>query len=212
MLDDDDREAALAQRSDPVEKLLDFRGIEPGRRLVDHQEPRSGCQRTRKLEHPLLAVGERCGDDRSALIEPHEGKQLHRLLARSNMITPERGAVKDVLPSWNVVVDVKPGDDVGEHRQLLEQSNLLERAPETEPHSAVCRQTDEVDTVEDHAPGVGLVESAHQIEQSRFSGAVRADDREDRAGWNIERDIGHCTNAAEALAQTIRAKQERDRG
>ena len=75
-------------------------------------------------------------------------------------------------------MDVKARDHVVEHRQALEQADFLECAREPEPRALVRRQADEIDAIEDDSAGVRLIKPAHQVEQRRFAGPVRPDDRE----------------------------------
>jgi hypothetical protein len=48
------------------------------------------------------------------------------------------------------------------------------------------RQADEMDSVKDHPAPVWLIEAAHQVEQRRFAGPVRADDGKHAAMRNVE--------------------------
>src|SRR5437660_1772422 len=107
--------------------------------------------------------------------------------------------MEDVLPGRDVVMEMKGGDDIAEHRQAPEQPDLLERAREAEPRALVRRQADDIDTVEDDPARIRLIEPAHQIEQRRLAGSVRSDDRKHAAMWNIERNIAHRLHAAEPL-------------
>ena len=56
--------------------------------------------------------------------------------------------MNDVLPGRDVMMDMKARDHVVEHRQVLEQPDLLEGAREAEPHALVRLPADEVDAVE----------------------------------------------------------------
>ena len=71
-----------------------------------------------------------------------------RLGAAARVIAPERRPVDEILPGRDVVMDVKARDDVVEHRQLLEQPDLLEGARDAEPHAPVRRQSAEVGAAE----------------------------------------------------------------
>ena len=56
VLDQDDRRSIIAKRPDTIEKAVDFRSIKARRGLIDQQELRFCCKRTRELEHPLFAI------------------------------------------------------------------------------------------------------------------------------------------------------------
>ena len=92
----------------------------------------------------------------------------------------------NILPRGYIVTDVKGGDDIVEHRHAAEQPDLLERAGKPETRALVRRQPDELDTIEAHLAGIGLIEPAHQVEQRRFAGPIRTDDRKHLAGPNSE--------------------------
>jgi hypothetical protein len=65
---------------------------------------------------------------------------------------------------------------------------------------------DEVNVVEGHATGVGLIDAAHQIEQGRFARPIRSDDGKNNAAGDVQRNIAHRLNPAEALVEPLGAK------
>src|SRR5438309_3849416 len=68
-------------------------------------------------------------------------------------------------------------------------------------------QPGEIHAVERQRTRVRLIDAAHQVEKSRFTSAIRADDGEHRAIGNFERNVAHRAHAAETLVQARRAKQ-----
>src|SRR5271166_1374354 len=160
-----------------------------------------------EFEHALLAVGKRGRGELLPPFETDEGKECHRRIAAARVVATEGGGVDEVLPGRDIVMNVKGGDDVVEHRQAPEQPNFLERARKTEPRALVRGQADEIDAVEDDAARIRLMEPAHQVEQRRLAGPVRADDRKHAAARSSERNIAHRLHAAEPFVQTLRAQQ-----
>src|SRR5262249_42665106 len=178
---------------------LHFRSVETGGGFVKHEQPGRGRERAGKLEHALLATGARGGEHGRARFQSDEAQQTDRLRAAAGVIARECGAVHDVLPARNVVMDMESGDDIAENRELLEKPYLLECSGEAEAYAFVRRHADEVDAVEDHSAGVRLIEPAHQVEQRRFARPVRPDDRKDAAMGDAERNIANRVYPAEAF-------------
>ena len=57
--------------------------------------------------------------------------------------------------------------------------------------------------IEGDGAGVRLQTAADQIEERALAGAVRADDRGERAGREGDRDVGDGRDAAEGFMQTL---------
>ena len=148
------------------------------------QEARPGRERAREFEHALLAVGERACE-RDAPRRPARRRPAAPCASARQRAWSRRngGAVDEILPGRDGVMDVKARDDVVEHRKLPEQPDLLERARDAEPHAAVrrqCRPRSVPPKIK--RAGIRLIDPADQVEQRRLAGAVRPDDGEDRAG------------------------------
>src|SRR6516162_4094186 len=54
MLDHDDRHAASRKRLDLSGDPVELRRVEAGGKLVEQEEPRTGCERAHQIEHLLL--------------------------------------------------------------------------------------------------------------------------------------------------------------
>jgi hypothetical protein len=63
----------------------------------------------------------------------------------------------------------------------------------------VRRQADEIDAIKDHSPHVRLIDPAHQIQQCRFAGPVRTDDRGYFALPHAQRNVANRLHSAESL-------------
>ena len=207
MLDHEQREPALAEPGEPLHETLDLRSIQPGRRLVRHQEPRPCGERPRNLQHPLRSVGERAGDHAGAVRQPDEGQELTRLLAEPGAVAAIGAAVENVLPGRDVVMDVEARQDVVEDGEVPEEPDLLERAGEPQARAPVGGKPREVHGAEPHPAGVGRGDPVQEIEERRFPGAVGADQSEDGAPRDLERDRLHGLDAAEPLGQRLGAEE-----
>ncbi len=136
-----------------------------------------------------------------------EIEKLCRLLAAAPLVVGENRAVHHILPGRDAVMDMKSRDHVLKHAELLEQADLLERSRNAEPHAPVRGHSRQIAALERQRPGIGLIDTADQIEQRRFPRPVRPDDRENRAGRNVERNVRHRFHAAEILVQPLRLQQ-----
>src|SRR5215468_11513940 len=107
MLDEAKRRAVAAKHVDAIKQNLDFGGVEPGRRFVDHEQ--TGCcrKRTRDFKHPLLAIGERSRQQMSAPLKPHERQQALSFAATALAVSPPHRSVNDILPDRNIMASVK---------------------------------------------------------------------------------------------------------
>src|ERR1700736_5855943 len=158
---------------------------------------RGAVASARKLEHALLAIGQRSGERGRALFEPDEGEELHRLLASARVIARKSATVENVLPGWNGVMNVQRRQNVCEHAQVTKQPDLLKCARQPEPRAPMCRHSGEIAAVERHAARIGRIEPAHEIEQGRLARAVRTDDGKDGSAGNRKRKVAHRMHPAE---------------
>ena len=86
----------------------------------------------------------------------------------------------------------------------------LKSASHPSPHPPLLRQTGDILAVEDDAPGTGRQESAHQIEESGLSGAVRTDDGAQFTGGDIHRNAVDSNEASEVARDVLYLKQVHD--
>src|SRR5437667_7218850 len=206
VLDHHHRDAAPAELLEPLQQELDLGGVQPGRRLVEHEQARPRRQRARDLQHALLPVRQRAGALAGTRLQPDEREQRARFLAEAPGI-----AVNEIFPQRHVLMDVEAGEHVLEQRELLEEADLLEGASDAEPHAAVRRQADQACLFKMQGSGIGLVEARQQVEQRRLAGAVRPDQREDRFFRHADRNVLHRAHAAEALADLFGLQNHRMR-
>src|SRR5947207_3155270 len=153
VLDDEHRDALPADLLQPFQQKIDFRRVEAGRGLVEHEQARPRRQGARDLQHALLPVRQRPGALAGTRLQPDEREQRARLLAEAPGI-----AVNEIFPERRILVDVEAGEHVLEQRELPEQADLLESARHAEPHAAVRRQADQVCFLKMQGSRIGLVD------------------------------------------------------
>src|SRR3954469_4240523 len=204
VLDHDDGRAALADQGKSFKEQPDFSRVQTCGRLVEHEELRPCGERPGNLEHALLTIGKRAGPIVAPVSKTHRGKKIHRLVAESPC-----PAGKKALPQRYVLADVEAGEHVLEQGKLLEEADFLEGAGDAKPRTLVCRQPDQVGLVEGERAGIGLIDAGEEVQERRLAGAVGADQREDRAGRDVQRHVVHRAHAAETLVQLFGLEERR---
>ena len=141
VLDHENRERQLvAQPSDQLGDLVRLLGVHPGRRLIEHQQPRPRRERARDLEPAAIGVGERVGGLVPAvagepLAEEREhlgcdGIDLALLAARARQ-------AEDRLGRRGLGVAVGRRLDVLLDAHVLKQPQALERPRDPHPRDPV---------------------------------------------------------------------------
>jgi hypothetical protein len=148
VLNQNNRRPVATKRPDTIEKTIDFGRIETSRRLVDQQELRFCCECARKFEHPLLAIRQRSGKHMKTRRHANEMQQLHGAFAAPLLIDPESRTVRNVLPRWDLVVNMKSRDHILQHAELLEQADLLKGPGDAKPHAPMRGQGRQVRAIE----------------------------------------------------------------
>ncbi len=90
-------------------------------------------------------------------------------------------------------VDLQREGDVVEDGRVLEQVELLEDHADVLPRVAqlAARQGGQVAAADQHLAGVGALEQVDQAQQGRLAGAALADQAEDVALMDVERQRSH---------------------
>src|SRR6266480_4130096 len=101
------------------------------------------------------------------------------------------------------IARVRGDPDIFLHRQPVEHALDLQGARDAETADLVRLEAADVASRGEHAARVRGEKSAHQIEQRRFSGAVRADDRVQPARCQRQTDVVDSDQAAEALGEAL---------
>ena len=140
MLDHQDGDAELADLDDQLAELSRLLRIEAGRRLVEKQQLRLGCERAREFHAPLQAVGKTscrglCELAKTKRVEDRECTRVRcRLLPARERHRQER------RPEAVLHAAVLTEQDVFEHRQTREEPQILERSADAKAADAVTFQ------------------------------------------------------------------------
>ena len=196
LLHEDDRYAQRVDLPDDLADLGRHDRREPHRRLVEQQELRPRHERAGDREHLLLAAGERAGALASALLQ--DGKVLvdHReRLGRVGLAPAEVRAHLQIL----------------EHGHLGEEPSSFRYVRDPEAHDLVRRQAENRRLLEMDVAAAGSDEPAERAKARRLARAVRADQADDRARRNVERDALHGFHRAVANAEVLNLEHARAR-
>ena len=181
----------LRTSSTPVLRL-DRR--QPGQHFVEQQQFRLGRQRARDLEPALFGRDQIAGQHVGARAEAAKFQHLVRLAAG---IAHHGGA------------DQRADDDVVDDRHGLEALDDLEGAADAALAALGRRQRGDVLAVEDDRALGRRQHAGDQVEQRRLAGAVRADQADDFAAPDRDRDVAVGDQAAEALPDAAGFEQWR---
>ena len=174
VVDEQDAGAVLLHGANRGGEARDLRLGEPRGRLVHEHEARLGGERASDAEPPLVTVRDR----RRGLARIRGQVEEREKLVGAPRGLPLRGA------------DAERGDlDVLPHRQPAEGVAVLERPRETVAAAPVRRPARDVAVLEQHAPLRRPVEAAENVDERGLPGAVRADQPDDLALPQLERDV-----------------------
>ena len=98
-------------------------------------------------------------------------------------------------------------EQVLQHGRLLEQLDVLKRAGDAEGGHVIGLEAQKILAVESDRPRGRRIETRHQIEQRRFSGAVRPDKREHFALIHMHGNVVYGDDAAKALRDILDFKK-----
>ena len=172
------------QLADDVEDLLDQNGREAHGGLVEHQQLRAAHKRSAHREHLLLAAGERSGDLPAALFQARKARVDVRNAGTHG------GARLGVCAELKVFLNGHLEEDVSALRDLRE----------TTGDDLVRRDGVEVLPLEAHAAAARVEQTGNGVQHGGFARAVRADERHDLAGVDVE---GHALHGVDAAVENI---------
>ncbi len=177
-----------------------------GRRLVEQDHRRVAGDRHADLERPLLGVGEHARRRIAArghpdLLERALGALAH--VGEPAHAAPERVAIAE-RPQHAAA-------DVLVHRKTREDVRDLEAARQSAPIDPVRRAPGDLLAPQADRARRRRELPAHQVEERRLAGAVRADDGVPLALRDTERDAADDRRRAEALAHVAQLERERGR-
>src|SRR5581483_9605299 len=182
--------------------------VHPRRRLVEQEQLGRRRERARHLEPALVAVRQAVRVAVRAAGERAEGEQLASALLRLTLLAAQTGRARDAAHDPAFEPGVHADKDVLERGHLLEQADVLERAPDPALGDVVRRLAGDVRAVEDDATRGRLVDAGDHVEEGRLAGAVRTDQRDDRAARDREVDVVDRDEPAELLAERVGLQED----
>ena len=192
------------EREQELGEPLALAAGEPGRRLVEHHQSRLGDARHPDLELALLAVREVDATSVSSLVAERDlVRRAARALADARR-RRGRGTHRSRPPSradeGEVDVVLAPSGPAKEPRLLVACGRARARAA---PARAACVTSCPSPR---SCPTIGGKSPAIEVEQRRLAGPVRAEDRAALAVRDVEVDVAHGLDAAEAPADPPQAE------
>src|SRR6266567_731287 len=100
-----------------------------------------------------------------------------------------------------------PGHDVLERGHVEKDLQVLERAPDAGSGEFVRRRAGKVALAEDDAARARHIDAGQEVEQGRLARAIGADDRMNRSGSGLPREIIDGAHSAEFLRQPLDAQR-----
>ena len=192
MRHDDERGADAPLHVHELElRLLAQAPVERAERFVEQQDLRLARERTRERHALALPAGELVGAALAELLEPHELQHLrHARLAPVARQALLAQAERDVLA----------------HAQVGEQRVALEH----QVHGPLVRRHGRhVDAVDEDAAGIGPLEPREHAQQRALAGARAAEQREEFALHDVERNVVDGDDVGEALADALQPQVRR---
>jgi len=191
--DEDTRDPHTPDQADELELgLLADALVERGERLVEQQQARLARQAARQRHALLLSAGERV---RAA---PGVGAHLHQL---KHLVDAGRDRrARHARPQL-----AQAEGDVARHRHVREQRVGLEHHV---GRTTVRGHRGEIPAVEQDAPATRRLQAGNHAQQGGLAAARAAQQREDLALADVERDLAHRPGVAEAFSQAFDAQMD----
>jgi hypothetical protein len=194
LLDQQHRHAGGRQRTQRTEDAGDDLRCQAQRGLVEHQHARAHHQRARHGQHLLLAAGQRSARN-AAPFAQH--RKPFEFAGEPGLEVGTAQAGQAAGADQQVVFDAQRGDDLAS----------LGHVDQSHAGDVVRRYPGQFLAVEADAAGAQRQQARQRAQQRRLAGAVGADDRDQRAGGDVEIDAMEHRHAAEAHLQPLDAQQ-----
>ena len=192
LLDQQDRDADLAQRGDDAQYLAHHHRRQSQARLVQQQQPRLCHQGTAERQHLPLSAGER-----PRLLAPALGE-----------------ARKTVVDLPQALIGAVASARIGAEQQIVRDRHVAEQFPPLRNKAKAALdafldvEAGEVEAVIHH-PSAPAQQTGGGREQRRLAGAVRADDGDDLARLHDETDAAHGLDLAVGDVQVLDLEERR---
>ncbi len=186
-------------------QLLLLHVPQAGGRLVEQQQDRVDAQRARDLDDALLAERQASGQlvdlvgEADALDLPCGFRQQFRFVCA---IEPQHAG-----DGAGMSAQMRADRDVLQHAHVRHQFDMLERPGDAELCHLLRRRV--VDVLAEHRDGAARrgEHAGDQVEGCALAGAVGADQGNDLAGLNVERDVIDGDDAAELFSCIVDLQQ-----
>src|SRR5882672_8346833 len=194
--------AALVQPADRLGEQLGFGRAQAAERLVEQQELRLGGDGARHLQPLEISLGQRRRGLQRHIGDADELERVHRLGL-------------DALEP--LAAPARPRRDqrhhhVGDDWEVPERARVLEGGRHAALHHLPRAQRGDVLAREHDAPVVGPEDLGDQAQEGRLAGAVRADQPDDLVSAQLEPEVAHGGEAAEALGEVLYAEERLGHG
>ena len=202
MFDKQHRHAFGFQVQDVFEQGLGERRVDPGHRLVEHDEARVAHQGAGHLEQLALATRHPGSEILTLGVELEFGEQAHGLLFDLGflLLPQEREEAREqaltallACPEFHVLEDSEEAEGL---RQL--EGSHLTHLRHTKGRHAV-----QLLAVERPVARIGFVETGEEIEKCRLAGSIGSDQGGDGSSRNLEVGDIHRLESAEGTGDVV---------
>ena len=211
VLDQEQRDAAVAHRAHHLDGAVGLVGVHAGERLVEQQHLRVGGEADGDAERAQMALRQVARD---LVPDRPEAEKLEDLVARAaelRLVAPRRRRSEIEAEEARVRAQVMGDDDAVARRHALEDRRLLKGAHDPLARHDMRREAGNHLALERHLAAGRLHERGDQLEDRRLARAVRADDRQDLVRLDVERDLVDRGEAAVALGEVLDLEDRRHR-
>ena len=180
LLDQEDADPALRHRGEDRDEALDDQGCESERQLVDEHDLGAGHEGLGEHDHLLLPARERARRRLPAALERWE--QLERVV--------------DPLARLRPAERVRGDPEVVLHGELSQEAPSLRHDRDTGGPDRLGAPPCDLLIADEDAAGGGAEDAADRQHERRLARAVRAEQRGDRVGRDLERHVADDRPAA----------------
>ncbi|MGY4462533.1 hypothetical protein ACVWYI_006493 [Bradyrhizobium sp. LB13.1] len=190
MVDQHHRAAFVAKTADQVGEDVDLAARQASEGFVNQHHLRITRDRFRKLEPAQVGKGQR----RRAAI--HDG-------AQTDAVGNPFGALDQrlVREQHEQAVRQQRHHDVLQHRLPVQRPRVLEHHAKALARDLVRGKAGDVLAFEDHFAGGRALDAHHALHRGRLARAVRPDEAKNLAAIDLEAEVLHRRQSAEALGQ-----------
>src|SRR5687768_3496636 len=207
VLDQQQRDAVVADAPDQLAERNALRGVHARGRLVQGEELGLGGEGPRDLEPALVAVRQAAGGLVRACADADVVEQLQRAFLDGLFLCQGALGAQHRADHPGAAAQVPADHHVLKRRQVGEQADVLEGARDSGLRHVVRLQPAQAAPAEGERAGVGGVDPGQHVEERGLARAVRSDQAVDLALTDREGDVLQRLHAAEALGDTPGRKE-----